>query len=86
MGNSYVERNDRLLGLASWSSNRKQRTKAAQRPYPAHGYNGGVQWRENNYWFDHKEVVAALIKQQGTEGNWALNVEFGLAAANMGTR
>lgn len=39
----------------------------------------------SNYWFNHKEVVTALIKQQGIrEGSWALNVEFGLSAANIG--
>ncbi len=33
--------------------------------------------------FDYKEIVTALIKQQGlNEGIWALYVEFGLVAAN----
>lgn len=35
--------------------------------------------------FSYKEVVVALIKQQGIhEGIWSLLVEFGLAAANAG--
>ncbi len=34
--------------------------------------------------FDYKEVVTALLKQQGIHsGIWALYVEFGLAAVNM---
>ena len=35
--------------------------------------------------FDYKEIVTALIKEQGLkEGIWALYVEFGITAANMG--
>ena len=35
--------------------------------------------------FTHKEVVEALLKQQGIhEGIWSLYVEFGLGAANVG--
>jgi len=37
------------------------------------------------YAFSHKEVVEALIKQQGLhEGKWALQIEFGIAAGNIG--
>jgi hypothetical protein len=37
------------------------------------------------YQFSHKEVVEALIKQQGLhEGIWSLTVEFGLGVANVG--
>jgi hypothetical protein len=37
------------------------------------------------YAFRHKEVVEALIKQQGLhEGIWLLTVKFGLAATNAG--
>jgi hypothetical protein len=36
------------------------------------------------YTFTYKEVVEALIKQQGLhEGLWMLRVEFGLAATNI---
>lgn len=36
------------------------------------------------YTFNYKEVVEALIKQQGLhEGLWMLRVEFGLAATNI---
>jgi hypothetical protein len=36
------------------------------------------------YKFSHKEVVEALIKQQGIhDGLWSLYIEFGIAAANM---
>jgi len=39
----------------------------------------------NSIIFNYKEVVEALIKQQGIhEGIWALYVEFGLTAANVG--
>jgi hypothetical protein len=35
--------------------------------------------------FTHKEVVEALLKQQGIhEGIWSLYVEFGLGAVNVG--
>ena len=35
--------------------------------------------------FTHKEVVGALLKQQGIhEGIWSLYVEFGLGAVNVG--
>ena len=35
--------------------------------------------------FSHKEVVAALIKQQGIhEGIWGLWVKFGIQGANLG--
>jgi hypothetical protein len=35
--------------------------------------------------FTHKEVVEALLKQQGIhEGIWSLYVEFGLGALNVG--
>lgn len=38
-----------------------------------------------NYVFTHKEVVEALIRHQGIhEGLWALYVEFGIGAANIG--
>jgi len=38
------------------------------------------------YTFNYKEVVTALIKQQGLhEGIWQLTVEFGLGAANIGS-
>ncbi len=41
----------------------------------------------NDYTFDYKEVVEALIKLQDIhEGIWQLSVEFGLAAANIGPR
>lgn len=34
--------------------------------------------------FDYKEVVTALLKQQGIHtGIWALYIEFGFAAVNM---
>ena len=34
--------------------------------------------------FTHKEIVEALLKQQGIhEGIWTLSVEFGLGAANI---
>jgi len=37
------------------------------------------------YEFSHKEVVEALLKQQGLhEGIWGLHVEFGIGAANVG--
>jgi uncharacterized membrane protein len=37
------------------------------------------------YDFSHKELVEALIKQQGIhDGIWSLTVEFGLAVANTG--
>jgi hypothetical protein len=36
------------------------------------------------YTFTYKEIVEALIKQQGLhEGLWMLRVEFGLAATNI---
>ena len=36
--------------------------------------------------FDHKEVAAALIRHSDLhEGLWGLYVEFGLAAANVGS-
>jgi hypothetical protein len=36
------------------------------------------------YTFSHKEVVEALLKQQGIhEGLWALYIEFGLAGVNL---
>lgn len=36
--------------------------------------------------FKHKEVVEALLKQQGLhEGIWGLFVRFGLSAANVGS-
>jgi len=39
----------------------------------------------DRYLFSHKEVVTALIKEQGIhEGIWGLFIEFGLGAANMG--
>lgn len=39
----------------------------------------------DRYAFTHKEVVVALIKQQGLhEGLWQFYVEFGLGAANAG--
>jgi hypothetical protein len=39
----------------------------------------------NQYVFNFKEVVEALIKQQGLrEGLWALSVKFGIGAANVG--
>jgi hypothetical protein len=39
----------------------------------------------NNYSFDFQEVVEALIKQQGINtGLWALAVEFGIKATNIG--
>jgi hypothetical protein len=35
--------------------------------------------------FSYKEVVEALVKQQGlNEGIWALSVKFGMNAANFG--
>ncbi len=38
------------------------------------------------YRFSYKEVVEALIKQQGLhEGLWMLGVEFGLGAINVNT-
>lgn len=37
------------------------------------------------YQFSHKEVVEALIKQQGLhDGIWSLTVEFGFGVANTG--
>ena len=40
----------------------------------------------SKYTFSYKEVVEALIKQQGLhEGLWMLGVEFGLAAINVNT-
>jgi hypothetical protein len=37
------------------------------------------------YVYTHKELAAALVKQQGLhEGVWAIIVEFGLAAVNAG--
>ncbi len=37
------------------------------------------------YIFDYNEIVEALIKKQGIhEGIWALYIEFGIAAANLG--
>jgi len=39
----------------------------------------------NQYVFDFKEVVEALLRKQGIhEGIWGIFVEFGLAAANAG--
>lgn len=36
------------------------------------------------YGFSHKEVAAALIREQGLkEGIWRLTVEFGLGAGNV---
>lgn len=36
------------------------------------------------YVFDYKEIVTELIKKQSIhEGNWALILEFGIAAANI---
>ena len=36
--------------------------------------------------FTHKEVVTALLKEQGIhEGIWAVHVRFGLRALNIGT-
>jgi len=36
--------------------------------------------------FTHKEVVTALLKEQGIhEGIWGLAVNFGFGAANMGS-
>lgn len=36
--------------------------------------------------FSHKEVATALIKSQNIhEGIWALYIEFGLSAANIGS-
>ena len=38
----------------------------------------------SRYTFSYKEVVEALIKQQGLhEGLWMLGIEFGLAAINV---
>lgn len=38
------------------------------------------------YVFSYKEVVEALLKQQGIhEGLWSLRVEFSLGAANINT-
>ncbi len=40
----------------------------------------------DQYTFSFKEVVEALIKQQRLhQGLWSIRVEFGLAAANVGT-
>lgn len=37
------------------------------------------------YQFSHKEVVEALVKQQGLhDGIWSLTVEFGLSGGNIG--
>ncbi len=39
-----------------------------------------------NYAFSHKEITELLIKKQDIhEGLWAIYVEFGLGAANIGT-
>lgn len=39
----------------------------------------------DRYTFDYQEVVEALIKQQGINtGLWALAVEFGINATNIG--
>ncbi len=39
----------------------------------------------NQYVFDFKEVVEALLRKQGIhEGIWGIYVEFGLGAANVG--
>ena len=39
----------------------------------------------NQYVFDLKEVVEALVRKQGIrEGIWGIYVEFGLGAANVG--
>ena len=36
--------------------------------------------------FSYKEVVEALIRQQGlTEGIWAIYIKFGISAANIGS-
>lgn len=36
------------------------------------------------YKFSHKEVVEALIKQQGLhQGIWMLSIQFGIGAANV---
>lgn len=38
------------------------------------------------YLLDYKEILTAIIKQQGLhEGIWQLHIEFGLAAANIAT-
>ena len=38
-----------------------------------------------SYKFSYKEVAEALVKQQGLkEGIWALTVEFGISASNIG--
>ena len=37
------------------------------------------------YTFSHKEVVEALLKQQGIhDGLWSIYIEFGLMGANVG--
>lgn len=39
----------------------------------------------DQYKFSHKDLVEALIKQQGLHsGVWKLTVEFGIGAANIG--
>ena len=39
----------------------------------------------NQYVFDFKEIVEALLKKQGIhEGIWGIYVEFGLGASNVG--
>ena len=39
----------------------------------------------DRYTFNYKEVVEALIKQQGLhDGEWVINLEFGLQAGNFG--
>ncbi len=40
----------------------------------------------DQYTFSFKEIAEALVKQQGLhEGLWAIRVEYGLTAANIGT-
>ena len=39
-----------------------------------------------NITFTHKEIVEALLKDQGiTEGLWGIYIEFGIAAGNVGS-
>jgi len=39
---------------------------------------------DEQYLFDYKEIVEALIKRQGIhEGEWRIFIEFGLGAANV---
>jgi hypothetical protein len=40
----------------------------------------------DSYTFNYKQIVTALIKEQELhDGIWQLTVEFGIAAANIGT-